>query len=199
MGLLVLRSQKWANIAGAALIGASLLITPLLWSGLTTLAPYDSDTSIPKAGPSSKTLSLQRQGAPASLSVPQQTLMNYLLANTDPKTYLVGLFNADEATGYILATGRPVLPFGGFLGSDNVVNANQLAQMVTSGDLRYVLDNSQLARSKPQIANWVTSNCTSVSVPGIASLPAKQSLSFGGFQQGGILYDCDTINPGISP
>jgi 4-amino-4-deoxy-L-arabinose transferase-like glycosyltransferase len=199
IGLLAWRSQKWASMAGIVLMSASLLITPIVWSGLTTFSPYDSDTSLPKAGPSSKTLSIQREGAPALLSGSQQALVNYLLANTDPKTYLVGLYNADEATSYILATGRPVLPFGGFSGNDNVVNVNQLAQMVYNGDLRYVLDNLQLARSKPQIANWVTSNCMSVSAPGAVSRSAGQTFSSGGFQQGGTLYDCDTINPGITP
>jgi len=192
-------SQKWTNIAGTLLVSASLLLIPLTWSGLTTLTPSDSDTSIPKAGPSAKFLGIQREGAPAPLSASQQALASYLLANTDPKTYLVGLYNADEATGLILATGRPVLPFGGFLGSDNVVNANQLAQMVTSGELRYVLDNSQLAHSKPQIANWVTNNCSPVAISSVASRPARQAVSFGGFQQGGTLYDCDTINPGTTP
>jgi 4-amino-4-deoxy-L-arabinose transferase-like glycosyltransferase len=199
IGLLAWRSQKWASIAGTILMSASLLITPIVWSGLTTLNPYASDTSIPKAGPTSKVMVIQQQGAPVPISGSQQALVNYLLANTDPKTYLVGLYNADEATSYILATGRPVLPFGGFLGSDNVVNVNQLAQMVNSGDLRYVLDNSQLARSKPQIANWVTSNCTSVSAPSSVSRSTRQTFSFGGFLQEGTLYDCDTINPGKTP
>jgi 4-amino-4-deoxy-L-arabinose transferase-like glycosyltransferase len=198
IGLLACRAQKWTHITGTILVSASLLLTPIVWSTLTTLSPADSDTSIPKAGPSTKFLSIQREGAPVPLSASQQTIMNYVLANTDPKTYLLGLYNADEATSYILATGRPVLPFGGFLGSDNVVNVNQLAQMVYSGDLRYIFDNSQLARSKPQISTWVTSNCTSVSLLD-TSQSQQPAFSFGGFQQGGTLYDCDTINPGTTP
>jgi 4-amino-4-deoxy-L-arabinose transferase-like glycosyltransferase len=66
-------------------------------------------------------------------------LLNYLNANTRPGTYLLATDRASDAATYILATGRPVLAFGGFLGQYNEVSVDQLAALVKSGHLRFVL------------------------------------------------------------
>ena len=106
--------------------------------------------------------------------------MEYLLENTNPDTYLVATVNANEAAPFILATGRPVLTFGGFMGSDDIIDADGVAQMVTDGELRFILDTGSLTNAKPEIANWVQINCLPVDL-GSQGLQAAQKV---------ILYDC---------
>ena len=97
----------------------------------------------------------------------RQSLLAYLVAQTEPEGYLVATLNATEAAPYILATQRPVLTFGGFKGSDNVIDVEQLAQMVDSGELRFVLGQG-LARDKPELVAWLSAHCTVVTLPGNA-------------------------------
>jgi hypothetical protein len=81
-----------------------------------------------------------------------------------------------------------VLTFGGFNGSDNVVNAQQLAQLVAEGKVSFVLADSQLSRQKPDIARWLASNAKPVQLPGAGQ---AGSSGFRGYGFGGTtLYDC---------
>ncbi len=109
-------------------------------------------------------------------SQPNDALLDYLLENTSPGTYLVAVERASDAAPYILATGRPVLTFGGFLGQYDEVTVEQLSMLVNNGLLRYVLlgENSQ---SHPEITTWVQQNCTPVNVTGVST-------------GSGRLYDC---------
>jgi 4-amino-4-deoxy-L-arabinose transferase-like glycosyltransferase len=90
----------------------------------------------------------------------------YLEANTPPGSYLVATVSAQEAAPLVLATGRPVLTFGGFTGNDPVVDAVKLAGMVAGGQLRFVLITSGPDRPRPDVLGWITQNCTEV--PGIS-------------------------------
>ena len=55
---------------------------------------------------------------------------------------------------------RPVLTFGGFPGQYNEISVDQLAALVQSGRLRFVL--SQGPQGHQEIAQWVQKNCTQV-------------------------------------
>ena len=69
-----------------------------------------------------------------------------------------------QGADYVLATGRPVLYMGGFNGNDQVVSAENLAQLVKNGELRYVYWNAggRGMGSNSEISSWVTSSCTPV-------------------------------------
>jgi len=129
---------------------------------------------------------------PDILSLPQERILDHLLANTDPDGYLVATLNAREASPYILATLRPVLTFGGFSGSDDVVDVDQLAQMVADDELRFVLGDEGLARQKPEIAAWLRNNCTTVNIPGATQPERANNQPFRpvGPAQVNVLYDC---------
>ena len=126
------------------------------------------------------------------LSPPQEAILDYLLANADPDSYLVATVSAHDASPYILTTLRPVLTFGGFSGGDNVVDVDQLAHKVADGELRFVLTDDGLARQKREIGAWLTDNCTTVTIPGatqpgLASNPMPRPDGPG---QANVLYDC---------
>jgi 4-amino-4-deoxy-L-arabinose transferase-like glycosyltransferase len=194
LGLGILALTEWRNRPwlGKAVVGMTLvaaMVAPLAWSGLTALNTHPN-VALPRSGPD--TGQAGRQSMPDILSPPQERILDHLLANTDPDSYLVATVNAREASPYILETLRPVLTFGGFSGSDNVVDVAQLAQMVADGELRFVLADDGLARQKREIGAWLTDNCTTVVIPGAtqSGLTNNQPFRPGGPGQANVLYDC---------
>ena len=189
LGMLALTgrdTRNWFVKAAVGIVLLSAMIAPLTWSGLTTFNT-NPDVWLPRSG--SQTIDPNR---PTSLTMEQEATLLYLLDNTDPDSYLLATFNASEASPYILATLRPVLTFGGFSGGDNVVDADQLAQMVADGELRFVLADDGFAQQKREIGAWLADNCTTVTIPGatqprLASNPTPRP---GGPGQANVLYDC---------
>jgi 4-amino-4-deoxy-L-arabinose transferase-like glycosyltransferase len=137
-----------------------------------------------------------RQQIQSLLSPTQARILDYLLDNTNEGSYLVATLNARQASPYILTTERPVLTFGGFKGSDNVIDAEGLAEMVAEGELRFVLGDSNLNRQKPDIAKWLQRNCSVVNLPGLGGAQMTLPGNLGSDKQGepGMLYDCGAIS-----
>ncbi len=172
--LLAFRTSGWKLKLGLGLVLAGLLFAPAAWSFLTTVNP-NTEGMLPKAGPG-----VSAVNQPARDQTGQNPLTEYLVDNTEPGTYLVATVNANEAAPFILATGRPVLTFGGFMGSDNIIEADGVAQMVAEGDLRFIIDSGNLANAKPEIGAWVKSNCEVVDLLS-QGIPAARAVT---------LYDC---------
>jgi 4-amino-4-deoxy-L-arabinose transferase-like glycosyltransferase len=89
----------------------------------------------PPAGEGGQFVPAGRAG-PASVSA---DLVAYLEQNQGSATWLVAVPGANAAAPIELATGKPVMAMGGFIGSDPAPTAEQLAQLVRSGQLRFVL------------------------------------------------------------
>jgi 4-amino-4-deoxy-L-arabinose transferase-like glycosyltransferase len=182
----------WQGKAAAGALCLGLLAAPLAWSVQVTLDPQVDQTGLPSAsqytsqtgqglaggfgGPPGMPLpgapipggveplpggNALPGGPPAQVS---SDVMAYLEANTAPGSYLAATVSAQEAAPLILATGRPVLTFGGFTGSDPVVDVTRLAQMVADGQLRFVLVSSGPYRPRPELWGWITQNCRAAAV-----------------------------------
>ena len=157
------------GLLGTCAVVGAMLFTPAVWSALTTLNT-SSNQSLPAA------YSGQASG-PANgggLQVNQQ-LLTYLQANTQGVKYLMAVPSSMQGADYVIATGRPVLYLGGFMGVDQVVTADQLTQLVASGALRYVYWDArgggannlrggfgQGGGNQAVISNWVTAQCKAV-------------------------------------
>jgi 4-amino-4-deoxy-L-arabinose transferase-like glycosyltransferase len=168
-----------------SLMFAAMLIAPSIWSGLTTF--NTSPAGLPAAGPTGHpglaTGNIRTRTAdggnlmilPANLTEDNsmesrapggpgngvdQNLLNYLLANTQPGTYLMATGDANSAAPYILATGRPVLTLGGFLDQYDEVSVEKLASLIRDKELRFVLGES-LDRHQ-EIGQYVRQNCKAV-------------------------------------
>jgi 4-amino-4-deoxy-L-arabinose transferase-like glycosyltransferase len=152
-GLVFRQRDRSTRLCLSLLVGSALL-APLTWSLYTTFNPHP-DGHLPYSGPSKRTIPFLQPDRPA------QPLVDYLLANTTPDQYLVATFTANQAAPFILATGRPVLTFGGFTGSDNIIDPAELAALVAGGRLRFVLDQGANL-GKEQILSWLAANCRPV-------------------------------------
>jgi 4-amino-4-deoxy-L-arabinose transferase-like glycosyltransferase len=69
----------------------------------------------------------------------RHALAAFLVTNGKGARYLVATSNARQAAPLIIATGAPVIPLGGFMGSMPVMTLPELIQLVDSGQLRFVL------------------------------------------------------------
>lgn len=208
--VLLIISAGWqfrrVAVAGLACVLAALLITPGIWSALTMLNS-SANQSLPAA------YSGQASG-PANRGDLQinPSLLEFLTTNTQGIEYLMAVPSSMQGADYVIATGRPVLYLGGFSGQDEVVAADELAQMVAEGKLRYIYwnangDNGRLGPGGPRgnqsaISTWVMSTCAPVAGYDTATLSAgapdgvRGGLGNGGAPFGGgggmqmTLYDC---------
>jgi 4-amino-4-deoxy-L-arabinose transferase-like glycosyltransferase len=96
------------------------------------------------------------------------TAVKYLQKNRNGAKYLLVTFGAQSAASYITATGENVMPIGGFDGQDPTPTLAKFKELVSSGDVRYVLVSGQGGMgggmmggqsSNSPISSWVTSNC----------------------------------------
>jgi 4-amino-4-deoxy-L-arabinose transferase-like glycosyltransferase len=181
--LAALTSRFKRNLTSVALglLLAAMLVAPALWSGLTTFNTHSA--GLPAAGPAGVQAGMANGPRQAQLggdgrlltAVPGEdgrnpgagpggsvnaSLLNFLLANTKPGSYLLATGRAQSATGYIMATGRPVLALGGFLDQYDEVPLDKFTSLVDSGQLRYVSGDA-LDRHQA-IASWVRQNCSAV-------------------------------------
>ncbi|MGB8645375.1 MAG: glycosyltransferase family 39 protein [Anaerolineae bacterium] len=186
--------------AGFACIVAALLVTPGVWSGLTTLNS-SANQSLPAAYDG-------RSSGPANRGAAQvnEALLNYMEANTQNMKYLMAVPSSMQGSDYVLATGRPVLYLGGFMGQDRVETAADLQRMVANGELRYIYWDGRGGNgfgmrgngSQSDISTWVTSACHPVQ--GFDTATQNQGApdgTGGGFGNPGFrggmqvsLYDC---------
>jgi 4-amino-4-deoxy-L-arabinose transferase-like glycosyltransferase len=176
-----------ATAMALGLVVLALVVGPLYWSFQTALNT-NPDVALPRSGPPQGQIEQPSIGWTES----QQALLDYLAANTRNDSYLLATLSAHQASPLILATGRPVLTFGGFNGADNVVDVGRLAEMVSTRELRYVVAGQQLSVQKPEIGAWVRANCSEVRVPGTSRL--DQVLDPGPDSRDAlVLFDCASI------
>ena len=174
----------------------SMFITPAIWSRYTALNP-GSNLSLPAAYSGKESNPSNRGNVQVN-----ESLVDYLEANTQDTTYLMAVPTSMQGADYVLATGRPVLYIGGFKGADEVVNADDLSQLVEDGELRYIYWGSQGMGNNSEIASWVTSAC--VPVQGFDTTTrnsgapdgttAAANVSTGSNRQSITLYDCEIKN-----
>lgn len=112
----------------------ALLIAPTVWAAIPVW--YSGDNGLPFAGPDVIRPGQRVQDA----ETPRTTrLTQFLLENWQDEVYLVAALNARTAAPFILSTGAPVIALGGFSGSDQILSADELAEWVAQGYVRFFL------------------------------------------------------------
>jgi 4-amino-4-deoxy-L-arabinose transferase-like glycosyltransferase len=193
----VLRHSSRTASAGFAFVLAAMLITPGIWSALTN-RNVNENQSLPSAYSGRPAPQFNRSGLQIN-----PALLNFLNANTQNSTYLMAVPSSMQGADYVIATGRPVLYLGGFMGQDPVVNSQDLARLVANKQLRYIYWDARgrgFGGAQADISSWVTGQCRPVNnfttttrnsgapdgtTPGLGNQP-----SFGRSNMQVSLYDC---------
>jgi 4-amino-4-deoxy-L-arabinose transferase-like glycosyltransferase len=84
-------------------------------------------------------------------------LEEFLNTHRKGEKYLVAVPNAHIAAPIILDIGEPVITYGGFMGSEKILDIERLQELVESGQLSYVILGSSFSQ-QPEIDAWVSSH-----------------------------------------
>lgn len=186
-------------VATAAFVVLGLTISPLSWA----LDAYKYPSSLtPAAGRTPHQTSLERkdpvrakkmvtQGVPQPEEV---ALIKFAESHSTHGRYDFATFGGIEGATFITSSSLSVLAIGGFNGSDAYPNLDQFKKIISSGNLRFVMQSAGLvhaARSNDltkdtpdyrEIATWVARSCTEVTY-----LPTKLQTP-----DARVLFDCST-------
>jgi 4-amino-4-deoxy-L-arabinose transferase-like glycosyltransferase len=197
------RSIRHLQQAAHLCLLAAMLVVPFGWT-MRTATRDNPDVNLPAAYSGGVRAGPSRGGfGPAGFpgggnnrpnfgagfggpSVTNNAMLAFLQANTQNEEYLVAVQSANQGAPLVLASGRPVLYMGGFSGSDPVIDAQGLAQLIAQGRLRYVLTGRGMGGGNASVNNWVTSVCKPVQSASQNNAP----LQFRGGGFGDALYDC---------
>ena len=201
VGLLIVRAvpaMPRQTVRALVLVGlAALLIAPVLWS---TTPLTGGDAALPYAGPEL----LQRNNAQRpddgalrarSNYTGNPALIEHLLANYNGETFLVAGSRANDVAPIILSTGKAAMAIGGFSGSDPILTADEFAQYVAEGKVRFVLGGgNDRPGNRPNgggndVLTWVQNSCSPVT--GLNLNSGNPQMQQGPGNNGGtVLYDC---------
>ena len=95
-----------------------------------------------------------------------------LKQNSGQYTWVAATVGANQAAGYQLATELPVMPIGGFNGSDPSPTLAQFKALVAAGKIHWFISGSDRgfgnqmggSRAASEIASWVTSTYAATTV-----------------------------------
>jgi 4-amino-4-deoxy-L-arabinose transferase-like glycosyltransferase len=96
--------------------------------------------------------------------------LSQLLANNASQyTWVAATIGSNNAAGYQLATGEPVMAIGGFNGTDPTPTLAQFEQYVSQGRIHYYISGSTggASSSASQIETWVKAHFTAQTVSGV--------------------------------
>ena len=105
-------------------------------------------------------------------------MKSLLDADADRYTWVAAAVGSQNASGYQLATGDPVMAIGGFNGSDPSPTLAQFQQYVADRKIHYFIGGGGFGGGRgatssggsdysSQIAEWVAANFTSQTVDGV--------------------------------
>ncbi|MDF7640283.1 glycosyltransferase family 39 protein [Bifidobacterium sp. ESL0784] len=105
-------------------------------------------------------------------------LKKLLMKDADQYTWIAAATGSQSASGYQLATQKPVMPIGGFNGSDPSPTLAQFKRYVKEGKIHYYIGGGEMgggiggnqmggSNASGQIATWVKANFKSQTVDGV--------------------------------
>jgi 4-amino-4-deoxy-L-arabinose transferase-like glycosyltransferase len=105
-------------------------------------------------------------------STPSAALTAALKANASSYTWVAAAIGSNDASGYQLASGDPVMAIGGFNGSDPDPTLAQFEKLVAEGKIHYFIAGSVGtpnggSNASSQISTWVSSHYTAVTIGGV--------------------------------
>ena len=191
IALLIFTSSRSFQGVAIGLVLASVLVAPFTWSIHTTFNK-NPDVALPTAcADAMSNTTILTPNHEGNLSTDR--ILEYILQYYDDGEYLLATLTVRSAAPFILDTGLPVLTFGGFTGSDDVVSVDEFADMIAAGKFRFVLG---IPTQKRDITEWIFQTCSVAEVPGLptpqtSAQEANNNSPYGRQgQQTEVLFDC---------
>jgi 4-amino-4-deoxy-L-arabinose transferase-like glycosyltransferase len=197
-------SAKVRDLGRAGLVAGlvAVLSTPAAWSLSTVEPQYAGNAHGVSAGPTSSAVGRQVTrpiNMATSLTAEQTRLVAYTSAHRDGERYLFATDSWLVASPYVVVTGQPVLPMGGFGGRVPWPTIDQFRDLVTTRQLRYVLVTGfglvsvfTYAPAAPQgtstsaVVAWVREQCARAPIAPVPVHLTSDTPRLGT----GVLYDC---------
>ncbi|MGK3649973.1 ArnT family glycosyltransferase [Pseudarthrobacter enclensis] len=182
--LLPTSNKRWVRLSWV-LVAISLLIGPAANNFYTLLTPQKGTN--PQSGPigadptsMSRLMVAVKAGDPAWAqltalgSPPSPEVVSALRSVPVGCTWGAATFSAQNAALYQLESGLPVIPLGGWLGTDPAPTLEQFQALVAEKRIGYfiwqqeLLDRGELSTETKDISEWVRSNFTEEVVDGVS-------------------------------
>ena len=111
-------------------------------------------------------------GGLLNASEPSAVLRELLERDSASYTWMAATIGSNNASGYQLATGDPVMAIGGFNGSDPSPTLAQFQRYVAEGRIHYFLGGGGFranggSSASQEIAAWVAESFTAQTVDGV--------------------------------
>jgi 4-amino-4-deoxy-L-arabinose transferase-like glycosyltransferase len=140
----------------------------------TSRAPSRAATPPSRRPSTTRGQPLPRLGGLLGTSVASAELRDVLLEDAGQYTWIAATTGSNNAAGYQLETQHPVMPIGGFNGSDPSPTLEQFKQLVAAREIHWYLASGLErvganggSRDAARIAAWVRSNFPSQDVGGV--------------------------------
>jgi 4-amino-4-deoxy-L-arabinose transferase-like glycosyltransferase len=158
-------------VAGVAV--AACVAAPFAYSVATAATPHTG--SIPSVGPSLRGVGQMGPGGLLSAPTPGTGLTAMLSADADDYTWVAAALGSNNAAGYQLATGAPVMAVGGFNGTDPMPTLKEFQDYVADKRIHYFVRgrlmagqwggaNASGSREAADIAEWVETHFAPMTV-----------------------------------
>ncbi|WP_020629496.1 glycosyltransferase family 39 protein [Amycolatopsis alba] len=185
-GFLVFFAARLPDVA-RRLVAVGALVTVLAGTGAYTVATAATPHSgaLPSAGPQTGRgmgpggggIVIGGQGGPGGgllgTSLPGDALAALLAGDNADYTWTAATVGSNNAAGYQLGGGAPVMAVGGFNGTDPAPTLEQFQEYVRSGQIHYFLGDGMMMRGETgsdaaeRIAAWVAETYTPTTVDGV--------------------------------
>ena len=146
--------------------------TPQAASGSAAQAAGTATQAAAGSGNGTATQAAAGGGAMGGGSVSAEVI-SYLKAHQGSAKYLLAASGSQTTADVIIATGEPVVTIGGFNGADPAPTVAELAQLVSEGQVKYVLvsegGGGGPGGSSTSITTWVKAHGTAVTAVTVSS------------------------------
>jgi 4-amino-4-deoxy-L-arabinose transferase-like glycosyltransferase len=164
----VLLTRPRLRKAGLALALTGLLALPCEWALSVVLvrpniAASAADLAALRRLPADAAdTALRRQRAEGR----RDRLLDFLAARHGGERFILAVPNALQAAPLIVASGKPVMAMGGYLGRDPILTADALERLVGEGQVRFILTGGPRLVAPDEreraLAQWVRAHGTAV-------------------------------------
>lgn len=163
--LLLLANNKEKVFSMASVLGMlAMLAGPLYWAATPLI--YGDNNVMPQAGPGQRARTQVVQNLGGSIQKQPDALIEYIDNHSSGEKYYLMTSDIGTAESYIISTGKAVVAFGGFSGSDPALTVEKLEEMVRNKEVKFFLipsgQENRGGSSNNEALNWVRKNSTEV-------------------------------------